>query len=173
VQLSLPQVRAVFGCGNSPDLHNPRTWGDLGLTGEWADRPIHLYGFEISRGFGHYFQQVVFQGDVKWNPNLIEFADRRLDDGKLVDAGKRVIDAVAQDPDGIAYSSALYENPRVKPVALSRQDGGLYIAPGKEAVQSRAYPLTRVISIFLDRAPNKPVDPRLAEFLSYVLSRQG
>jgi len=166
-QLSLAQAKAVFGCGGA------RTWGDLGVRGERPNRPIHVYGFEISRGFGYYFQQAVFAGDFKWNPGLVEFADQKLENGKLVDAGKRVLDALAQDPDGIAYSSALYENPGVKPIALSKSEGGPYMLPGKETVQSRAYPLARVISMFLDRAPHAPVRQDIAEFLRYILSREG
>ena len=167
-QLSLAQVKEVFGCGSA------RTWGDLGVKGERAHRPVHVYGFEISRGFGYYFQQKVFRGDFKWNPGLVEFADQKLDNGKLRDAGQRILDALAQDPDGIAYSSALYECPGVKAIALSsRADGGPYVLASKETVQSRAYPLTRVISMFLDRAPQSPVRPEIAEFLRYVLSREG
>lgn len=166
-QLSLAQVKSIFGCGGA------NSWGDLGVKGEHANRPVHVYGFEISRGFGYYFQQTVFGGDFRWNPGLVEFADQRLENGKLVDAGKRVLDALAQDPDGIAYSSALYENSGVRPVALSKLDGGPFILPGKETVQSRAYPLTRVISMFLARAPQTPVRPDIAEFLRYILSREG
>jgi phosphate transport system substrate-binding protein len=172
-QLSLSQVDAIFGAEHRRSTSNIRTWGELGLSGKWADHPIHVYGFEISRGFGYYFQQAVFEGSFKWNPDLVEFADQKLPDGSLVDAGKRVLDALAKDPYGIAYSAALYENPLVKPIKLSRQDGGPYIVPTRETVQSRAYPLTRVISMFLNRTPGQAVDPKLLEFLRYVLSREG
>lgn len=172
-QLSLAQVDAVFGCEHRRGPRNIRTWGGLGLKGSWADRSIHVYGFEISRGFGYFFQQAVFAGSFKWNPDLLEFADQKQSDGKLLDAGKRILDALAKDPYGIAYSSALYANPDVKPVALAADDGGPYVEPRKETVQNRTYPLTRAIWMFFDRAPGQPVDPKVGEFLRYILSRQG
>jgi phosphate transport system substrate-binding protein len=172
-RLTLAQVEEVFSCCTRRDRRPMRAWGELGLKDAWAGRPVRVYGFEISRGFGYYMQQVVFGGGFLWNPNLVEFADQRLPDGKLVDAGKRVLDALAQDPDGIAYSSALYENPAVKPLALARAEAGPYVLPTPDTVQSRSYPLTRVIPIFLNRAPGKPVDASLKEFLRYILSREG
>jgi phosphate transport system substrate-binding protein len=90
-----------------------------------------------------------------------------------MDAGKRILDALANDPLGIAYSSALYANPDVKPLALAVDDGGPYVEPCKETVQNRTYPLTRVISMFLNRTPGQSVDPKVREFLRYILSNQG
>jgi phosphate transport system substrate-binding protein len=171
--LSLAQVDAIFGCEHRRGPRNIRTWGELGLKGSWADRPIRVYGFEISRGFGYFLQQAVFAGSFKWNPGLLEFADQKQSNGTLMDAGKRILDALANDPLGIAYSSALYANPDVKPLALAVDDGGPYVEPCKETVQNRTYPLTRVISMFLNRTPGQSVDPKVREFLRYILSNQG
>jgi phosphate transport system substrate-binding protein len=44
-RMTLVQLDAVFGTEHR--LGAPKnflTWGDLGLEGEWASRPIHLYG---------------------------------------------------------------------------------------------------------------------------------
>ena len=172
-QLSLAQVDAIFGCEHRRGPRNIRTWGELGLQAMWADRPIHVNGFEISRGFGYFFQQAVFNGSFKWNPNIVEFGDKKQADGKLVDAGQRILNALAQDPYGIAYSSALYANSNVKPVALASVEGGPYLEPNKTTVQDRTYPLTRVIPMFLNRAPGHPLDPKIREFLRYILSREG
>jgi phosphate transport system substrate-binding protein len=172
-RLSLAQVDAIFGGEHRRSPRKIRTWGELNLQGEWANQPIRVYGFEISRGFGYFFQQAVFEGSFKWNPELVELADQRLPDGKLLDAGKRVLDALAHDRHGIAYSSALYANPHVKPMALAARDGGPYVEPTQETVQNRAYPLTRAIPMFLKRPPGKAVDPKLREFLCYILSREG
>jgi phosphate transport system substrate-binding protein len=171
--LSLAQVDAIFGGEHRRGPRNIRTWGELGLRGPWADRPIHVFGFEIGRGFGYYLQQAVFAGSFKWNPDLLEFADQKQPNGTLLDAGKRILDAVAKDPFAIAYSSALYANSDVKPLALAVDDGGPYVEPRKETVQNRSYPLTRVISMFLNRMPGQIVDPKVGEFLRYILSSQG
>jgi phosphate transport system substrate-binding protein len=172
-KLSLEQVDAVFGCEHRRGPKNIRTWGELGLKGEWADKPIRVYGFGISRGFSYFFEQTVFKGSSKWNPEMAEFSDEKQADGSLLDAGKRVLDALAKDPYGIAYSSALYANHAVKPLALAAEAGAPAVAPGKETVQDRSYPLTRAIPMFLNRHPGQPVDPKIREFLRYILSRQG
>ncbi|MBV8833077.1 MAG: substrate-binding domain-containing protein [Acidobacteriaceae bacterium] len=171
-RLTLSQVGRIFGC-HTDEAANIRSWSQLGMTGEWADKPIHVYGFEISRGFGFYMEQTVFHGSSKWNPDMVEIGDQHLPTGKLLDAGKRILDALANDPLGIAYSSALYANDKVKPIALAIRDSGPYVEPTLETVQNRSYPLTRVIPMFLNRKPGRPVDPKVKEFLRYILSQQG
>lgn len=171
-RLTLSQVGRIFGC-HTDEAANIRSWSQLGMTGEWADKPIHVYGFEISRGFGFYMEQTVLHGSSKWNPDMVEIGDQHLPTGKLLDAGKRILDALANDPLGIAYSSALYANDKVKPIALAIRDSGPYVEPTLETVQNRSYPLTRVIPMFLNRKPGRPVDPKVKEFLRYILSQQG
>jgi phosphate transport system substrate-binding protein len=64
-------------------------------------------------------------------------------------------------------------NPQVKPLALAAVDGGPYYEATKENLIQRKYPLTRFITTFINRAPGKPVDPKVKEFLRYILSREG
>jgi len=171
--LTLAQLRAVFAAPDSPGAHPARTWGDLGLTGAWRDRPIHLYGLPISRGFARFFEQRVFDGDELWRPSLREFADLEGSKGGATDGGQRMLDAMANDPDSIGYAGLLYHNPDVRPVALAEQAGEPYIEPTRDSVMDHSYPLTRMVSMFFNRPPGKPVDPKLREFLRYVLSREG
>ena len=171
--LSLAQLRAIFAAPDTPGAHPARTWGDLGLSGPWRDRPIHLYGLPISRGFARFFEQRVFDGDELWQPSLREFADRKGSKGGATDGGQQMLDAMANDPDSIGYAGLLYQNPQVRPVALAKQAGEPFVEPTRDSVMDHSYPLTRTVTLFLDRAPDKPVDPKLREFLRYVLSRQG
>jgi len=170
--LTLRQLDAVFSADRRRGAPPARTWGDLGLTGEWRDRPIHLYGWPIERGFAEYFEEVVFQGARKWNPALREFPDTPGTTGGATDGGQKILEALAQDPDGIAYSSLLYHSPGVKVIALGESAEQL-VLPTQETVLDHSYPLTRLITIFLNRAPGQPADPKLAEFLRFVLSREG
>ena len=171
-KLSLSQLDAVFGCDHRRALQTAKTWRDLGLKGEWADKPIHVYGYEISRGFGYYFQQVVFKGGSRWNPEMQEFADLRQPNGSLLDGGQRILDALGNDSYGIAYSSLKYSNPNAKPIAIGDEQGNFFPAT-KETVFKREYPLTRTITAYINRNPDRATDPRLREFLRYVLSKQG
>lgn len=165
--LSLAQVRDIF----SVTSHSVRTWGDLGVTGEWATRPVHVYGFEISRGFGYYLQQRAFEGSSIWNPALAELADQPRPDGSLYDAGQRVVDAVAKDQDGIGFSSALYRSPDVRVLPLGRSADGPFLLPTRETVADHSYPLVQVITAFYD--PHGQQADAVREFLRYVLSAQG
>lgn len=166
--LSLTQIAKLFGAEQKP----PATWGELGLTGAWAARPIHLYGFEIHRGFGYYLEQRVMNGSAKWNPELVELGDVKKADGSLLDAGQRIVDAIGADPDAIGYSSLLYKNPDIRAVPIGPQNGPFLLAT-HETIANHSYALTRSITAYIDRAPGKPADPRIAAFLRYVLSPEG
>jgi phosphate transport system substrate-binding protein len=171
--LTLSQLHAVFGVEHGVGAWEACTWGQLGLTGSWRDRPIHLYGLPIARGFARFFEQRVFNGDPLWRPGLREFADLKGSRGGATDGGQRMVNAMASDPDGIGYAGLLYHNPSVRPVAVAAGRGAPYIEPTRNSVMNHSYPLTRLIAMYLNRPPGKPVDPKLAEFLRYVLSRQG
>jgi phosphate transport system substrate-binding protein len=165
--LSLEDVRRIFGVTAKP----VKTWGDLGLTGEWAQRPVHVYGFEIARGFGYYLQQRAFGGSEIWNPDLVEMADQPKAGGGLYDAGQRVVDAVAENPDGIGFSSALYRADGVRIIPLGRTKYGPFLLPTRDTVAAHSYPLIQMITAFYDKRGKET--PAVEEFLRYVLSRQG
>ncbi len=149
--------------------------------GEWADKPIHLYAYDLSaNSFCFSVQRLAFDGGDKWNPSLREFALNEV--GLLYAAGPRprqgcdlIMDALAEDPYGIAYTAIQCgrRNPAAKPLALAAGDGGPYIEPTKENFQNRTYPLVESIYVYINRPPGKPVEPKLKEFLRYILSRQG
>ena len=166
--LSLPQLARLFGAEQTP----PSTWGELGLRGEWATRPIHLYGFEIHRGFGYYLEQRVFNGSSKWNPTLVELGDVKQPNGSLLDAGQRIVDAVGADPDAIGYSSLLYKNANIRAIPIGPA-GGPFLMATHQTIANHTYALTRSITAYIDRAPGRPADPRVEAFLRYVLSPEG
>ena len=166
-QISLEQAERIFGGANTA-----HTWGELGLTGAWSDKPIRTYGFEIHRGFGYLMQQKIFHGSPLWNPDMVELGDVRQPDGKLRDAGQRIVDAVAADPYAVGYSSLLYKNPGAKPISLG-PDRGPYVAATRMTVEDRTYALVQNVVCYINRAPDKPVDPKLTEFFRYILSQEG
>jgi phosphate transport system substrate-binding protein len=171
--VTLKQLDAVFSVDHRRGGAAARSWGDLGLAGDWKDRPIHRYGLPIARGFAEYFEDAVFAGGRKWNPEIKEFADQPGSKGGATDGGQMMLDALAKDPDGIGYAGLPYRHPDVKPLALAAGDDGPYVEPTKAAVIDHSYPLTRMITMYLNRVPGQPVDPKLREFLRYILSREG
>ena len=194
-QLTVKQLDGIFGSERTGGLRgfqwappfargaeeNIRTWGQLGLTGEWADKPIQTYG-HAPYGAGRFFQWKVFQGGDKWNPNYREYVETGsksiADEDKAQQRlGVRYMleHELARDRYGIAWT--IMPQARgvagIKPVALAPREGGAFVAPTKESFQNRTYPLVRSIYIYVNRRPGKPLEPKLEEFLRYVLSREG
>jgi phosphate transport system substrate-binding protein len=194
-KLSVAQLDGIFGeqrtggwqgrnwstAGARGPEGNIRSWGELGATGEWADKPIHIYGYDLTgSSFPFSMQRMVFQGSGKWNPLLRESVLNEV--AALYTAGPRpkqgcdeLLENLANDPYGIAYSAIQCgrRNPDVKALALSAKEGGPYIEPAKENFLNRTYPLIESIYVYINRVPGQPVDPKLKEFLKYILSRQG
>ena len=171
-RLTLAQVDAIFGADHRRSSKNIRTWGELGLGGDWATKPIHAYGYQLRRDFSYFFEQSALAGSKKWNCDLKEIADGQTPDG-VVDAGQRILDELAKDRYGIAISSLAYKNAETKPLPLAGSSGGEYYAASRETVMRKQYPLTRTPFMYFDRAPGQPLDPKIKEFISYILSQQG
>lgn len=186
-QLTMQQVDDIFGAGRSGGYQgttwhtdaaraaseNIRTWGQLGLTGKWKDAPIHVYGLNMHYGMVNDFEQIVFRGGDKWNENLVEYANYSGPDGKLVIAADQLIKDVSKDPYAIGYSGAMFLTPQTKMLALQANPRGPFVPNTIETVQNRTYPMLLELYFYLDREPGKPVDPKLKEFLRFILSRQG
>jgi phosphate transport system substrate-binding protein len=172
-KLTLTQLDAIIGADHRRGSKNIRTWGELGLTGEWADKPINTYVSSIAQDASQFLEKAVMGGSQKWTGNLRELSDMRRPGGAIAEAGQRIVDALTTDRYGIAVSSLLYKNPRVKPLALAPTDGGPYYEATRETVAQRTYPLARTVSVFINRAPGQPIDPKVKEYLRYILSKEG
>ncbi|WP_263366266.1 PstS family phosphate ABC transporter substrate-binding protein [Edaphobacter bradus] len=174
--LDLQQLDAIFGTGLKRGAKVPITrWGQLGLTGEWADRPIHVNGYDMQiPGFTYGFQQIVFMGSDKWTGSLREFYNTHYPDGRLIHTGGDLMTAeIAKDEDAIGFTGMQFANDGVKFLPISVNSGGPYITPNVENTANRTYPMVRAIYILVNRKPGTPLDPKLNEFLHYVLSKQG
>jgi phosphate transport system substrate-binding protein len=171
--LTLTQLDAAFGTEHRRGApRNARTWGDLGLTGRWADRPIHLYGWSLDNDFWIYLGAALLGGSHRVNCDLHEYAHIYRADGTIYDAGQQILEALARDPDGLALSNIRYPNPAVKALALAGEDG-IYRPATRATLIDRSYPLTRIIPAVFNGVPGEPMDPKLREFLRYLLSREG
>ena len=160
-RLDLAQLDGILGAEHKRGHPNVRRWGDLGLQGQWRDREIHLYGPAVDSIPALHLRTVVMRDSHKWNPDYRELGGDR-----------EIVEAVAHDPSGIGYAP-LPQGKEVKAVELCPDACGSSYALTRETVKSRAYPLSRVITVVIDRAPGKPVPPRLKEFLRYILSAEG
>jgi len=172
--MTLAQLDAVFGVERRRGAPRAiRTWGDLGLTGDWAARPITPYGWRTDDSFGIYLEQALLAGSHRWNDALREFAHITRPDGTVYDHGQQILDALAHDRYGIAVSNIRYAGPEVKALAVAEREGAPYVAVTAQSLIEQTYPLARLIPAYLDRRPGQPIDPKVKEFLRYLLSREG
>jgi phosphate transport system substrate-binding protein len=172
-KLTLSQLDAIFGSEHRRGTRNIRSWGDLGLTGDWADKPISGYGYQVENAGARFFRDVVLLGSTTWNCNVKGFSNGKAGDGARIDAGWLILEALSRDRYGIAISNLHYGRPEVKALSLAEEDSGPFVAPTKDNIRNRTYRLSRAVYIFHDRAANKRRDPAVEELLRYVLSREG
>jgi phosphate transport system substrate-binding protein len=174
-QMTVDQIDKAFAWHEGGNAANIETWGQLGLTGEWADKPIHLYGWYESDIFSTFVEQAALHGSHQWRCGMKQYAHIHQPDGTIYDSGQQILDDLSNDPYGLALSNVRYLNQRdaVKPLALGRTDAGPFYAATKETLINREYPLGRIIPAEIDRVPGEPVDPKVREFLRYILSREG
>ncbi|HEV2485175.1 MAG TPA: substrate-binding domain-containing protein [Terracidiphilus sp.] len=174
-QMTLDQIDKVFAWHEGGRAANIETWGQLGLTGEWADKPIHLYGWYEGDVFSTFVEHAALHDSHRWRCGMKQYAHIHKPDGTIYDSGQQILDDLSNDPYGIALSNVRYlkEGDAVKPLSLARTVSGLFYAATKETLINRQYPLGRIIPAQIDRVPGQPVDPKVKEFLRYILSREG
>jgi phosphate transport system substrate-binding protein len=158
---TLAEVDGVFSKARRRGGKAISTWGQLGLTGDWASRPISLYGRNSASGtYGFFKEHVMMNGDYK-------------DSVKEQPGSASVVQGVTADRFGMGYSGIGYKTSGVKNLSLAAKAGGPYSNGSYEEVVSGKYPLSRFLYIYVNKAPGKELDPVVREFLKLVLSREG
>ena len=167
-QLTLAQLDAIFGTAHRLAPADIRTWGQLGLTGEWADQPIRLYAPDAMSGTGRFFRHVVLDDSRMMNwAQLTEFSDTDIPRTATHDAGRQILAALAADRYGLAVASLGPAQAGVRPLAL---DG---ITATRDSLGTRQYPLTRAVLACFNRPVGAAPEPLVAAFLRYILSPAG
>jgi phosphate transport system substrate-binding protein len=157
--LSLRQLAAIFGEAQ-PDREQLETWGQLGIGGEWSDRPLHLWAPKPENGFGHFVRERVLRGG-RFRPGI-----------SVRERVNPIPAAVADDPDAMGIVGLGHIVPGVKVLGLAADDTAP-VAPTLETVGSRRYPLARSIYLMLNVRPGERLPRPLELFVRYILSRDG
>jgi phosphate transport system substrate-binding protein len=152
---------------------NIRTWGQLGLTGEWADKPIHVGGQSMRGNQTTNFSSVVLYGSDQFTEGYQSYANYIGPDRKIVSWSVQMQHVVSHDKYAMFWASPQGLGPGIKELAIQGRDGGPYVQRTLETVRDHSYPLTEECYFYLNRTPGQPVDPKVAEFLHFVLSQQG
>ena len=160
--LTLQQVDAIFSKGrNGGHDSDIRTWGELGLTGDWANKPISLYGRNSASGTYGYFKDIaLFKGDYK-------------DQVKEQPGSSAVVQGVATDRFGIGYSGIGYKTADVRAVPLAADPDSELVPAEAENAYTGDYPLARFLYLYVNYKPGSRLDPLRREFIRYLFSKQG
>lgn len=174
-EITLAQADALFGTERLRGAPAALTaWDQLGLTGEWAGRPIHLYGYDTESNTGCFFRHAVLRDSrkLRWE-QLTEFADTRAVRQPTHDAAEKICAALARDPAGIAVASLPPDGigPGLKVLAVRSEPDSRAILPSETTLVDRSYPLVRPVYAYLNRAPGRPAPAHAAAFLRFVLER--
>jgi phosphate transport system substrate-binding protein len=166
-KLSFQQLDAIYCTSLRRGSTQPiTTWGQLGLRGDWASRPIHPIGVNFPDGISNFIRLRVCQGGELRSDIRSEHT------GGAVNVLDRIVTDVTADPAAIGYAGLANLKPGSKLVAVS-EDNGTYLAGVRAEIASAQYPLTRFIYIFADRKPSERIAPLLHAFLGYVISPEG
>lgn len=168
---------------------NIRTWGQLGLKGRWADKPIQTYGY-VAPGYAVDFERKVMHWSGKWNANFKQYVEEKeavpSADGRKV-WSQNMYAAISRDKYAIGWGALMHVDgtcvnpggekcrtyPNIKVLAISWADTSPAVALTAANVRNRSYPLTRDAYIYVNKPPGRPLNPKVREFLRFVLSRQG
>jgi phosphate transport system substrate-binding protein len=160
--LTLELVDAIFSSTRKSGHHEDiTTWGQLGLTGDWANKPISIYGRNSASGTYGYFKEVALKkGDFKSNV-------------KEQPGSAAVVQAVSEDLYAIGYSGIGYMTPGVRAVPLAKTFNDKVFKPTYENCLSGKYVLARYLFVYVDKNPNSGLDPLVLEYCRYILSKEG
>jgi phosphate transport system substrate-binding protein len=160
-KLTLKQVDAAFSSTRKRGGSDAKTWAELGATGDFGKKLISLFGRNSASGtYGFFKEHTLSGGDFK---NSV----------KEQPGSSSVVQGVTEDKGSIGYSGIGYITSGVKPLKLSDKEGGEFYGPTYENCLSRKYPLSRYLYVYVNKAPNKPLDPLVKEFIGLVLSKEG
>jgi phosphate transport system substrate-binding protein len=187
VSVTLGQLDGIFGAERSGGWRgtswnpgvargpekNIRTWGQLGLTGDWAAVPIDPYGYNLQYLFAPRFSTDVLKGSGQWNEHLRQFTISATSDGKLISVDQQMAEALGRNRAAIAYLAPLRgidPNTRAVPIRLS--DGNV-VPASLEAVRDHSYPLFDNMWFYANRGADGKLSPAVREFLRFILSREA
>jgi phosphate transport system substrate-binding protein len=160
--LTLQQVDRIFSSTRiSSSGQNIKTWGNAGLSGDWAARPIALFGRNTISGTYEFLREAVLYGGEYKNEVTPE------------PGSEAVVANVAADKSGIGYAGIGFKTANVRAVPLAAFDGRPCIEATEATTFGGRYPIARYLYVFVNKNPNQPLDALRSEFIKYVLSKEG
>jgi phosphate transport system substrate-binding protein len=133
----------------------------VGLTGQFANMPISLYGRNSASGtYGFFKDNALFGGDYK-------------DEVKEQPGSSSVVQGTASELGGIGYSGIGYMTADVRAVPLASTPDGKCVPATPENAYTGEYPLARFLYVYVNHKPGSAMDPLRREFVRYIFSKEG
>ena len=159
--LTMEQVDGIFSANRLCGGSKIDTWGDLGLTGDFADKPFQLFGRNsVSGTYGYFKEEALCKGDFKGNVNEQP-------------GSASVVQSVSQSLNGIGYSGIGYKTSSVRALPLAKRGTTNFVEADEAHALDGTYPLGRFLYVYVNKAPNKPLEPLELEFVKLMLSQEG
>jgi phosphate transport system substrate-binding protein len=160
--LTFAQLDAIFSKSRRQGYKGDiKTWGQLGLTGDWANRPVSLFGRNSASGtYGFFKEHALKNGDYK-------------DEVKEQPGSASVVQGVTVDRYAMGYSGIGYATAGVRAVPIAEKPGAPCVEATAENAYSGKYPLARFLYVYINRAPGKSLDPLVREFVKFMFTGQG
>jgi len=136
-------------------------WGQTGLSGDWATRPISVYGRNSASGTYGVFKDIALGGG--------DYHPERYQEQP---GSSTVIQSISVDRYGIGYSGIGYLTSGVRVLPIGERDGEFF-DPTAENALTRDYPLGRLLYVYINRDPDAGLPPLAREFIRFALSREG
>ncbi len=155
-RLDFAQLQRIFAGGGAG-----LTWGQLGVTGGLATRPVHAYGLAATTALGRFMRRHALAG--------------RPFDGRFVGLAEspEVVRQVGNDPLGIGFAAMNRATPAVRIVPLSRLEGQRPSRGSRADVIAGRYPLDRQLLIYVRIPPGGRLEPLARAYLRLALSPAG
>ncbi len=160
--LTMAQVDAIFSKSRRRGHNeNIQLWKQAGVEGNQGNGPISIYGRNSASGtYGFFKEHALKNGDFK-------------DEVKEQPGSASVVQSVSEDQDGIGYSGIGYLTSNVRAVPLAEKEGAPFMGANQQNADNGSYPLWRHLYLYVNKAPNKPLDPIVAEFIKFIYSKEG
>jgi len=160
--LTMAQVDAIFSKSRRwGHNENIKVWKQAGLTDGLGNDPISIYGRNSASGtYGFFKEHALKNGDFK-------------DEVKEQPGSASVVQSVSEDETAIGYSGIGYLTSNVRAVPLAEKDGMPYKEASQQNADDGSYPLWRHLYLYVNKAPNKPLDPIVGEFIKFIYSKEG
>ncbi|MCG9665889.1 phosphate ABC transporter substrate-binding protein PstS family protein [Vibrio mediterranei] len=159
--LNFQQIDSIFSstlrCGSNRYISK---WEQLGVKAPWSQRAIQMFGRNsVSGTYGYFKNNALCGGDFKRNVNEQP-------------GSASVVQSVASSVNTIGYSGIGYQVSGAKLVPIAKQ-GEDYILPTQDNVQSGHYPLSRFLYVYVNKDPQRKLDPIEEAYIRYIYSREG